>query len=37
MISGDNRVRFKQWLASGEIRLQPLSFPQRELWEASRI
>lgn len=31
----DNRARLKQWLASGEIRLQPLSFPQRELWEAS--
>ncbi|MFN0076002.1 MAG: condensation domain-containing protein [Prosthecobacter sp.] len=34
-MSQDNRARLKQWLASGEIRLQPLSFPQRELWEAS--
>lgn len=34
-MSQDNRARLKQWLASGEIRLQPLSFPQRELWEAA--
>ena len=34
-MSQDNRTRLKQWLASGEIRLQPLSFPQRELWEAT--
>lgn len=33
----DNRARLKQWLASGEIRLQPLSFPQRELWEAAPV
>jgi len=31
----DHRTRLKQWLESGEIRLQPLTFPQRELWEAS--
>lgn len=34
-MSQDNRERLKQWLESGEIRLQPLTFPQRELWEAS--
>src|SRR6202022_879703 len=33
----DNRARLKQWLESGEIRLQPLTFPQRELWEASPV
>lgn len=33
----DSRIRLKQWLASGEIRLQPLSFPQRELWEAAPV
>ena len=31
----DPRTRLKQWLASGEVDLQPLSFPQRELWEAA--
>ncbi len=31
----DNRARLKQWLESGEARLQPLTFPQRELWEAA--
>lgn len=36
-MSQDNRTRLKQWLASGEIRLQPLSFPQRELWEAAAV
>jgi hypothetical protein len=34
-MSQDSRTRLKQWLASGEVRIQPLSFPQRELWEAS--
>ena len=33
----DNRARLKEWLQSGEIRLEPLSFPQRELWEASPV
>ncbi len=33
----DSRTRLKQWLASGEVRLQPLSFPQRELWEAAPL
>jgi Condensation domain len=36
-MSQDNRARLKQWLESGEIRLQPLTFPQRELWEASPV
>ena len=34
-MSQENRARLKQWLESGEARLQPLTFPQRELWEAS--
>ncbi len=33
----DNRSRLKQWLESGEARLQPLTFPQRELWETSPV
>jgi len=33
----DNRSRLKQWLESGEARLQPLAFPQRELWETSPV
>jgi condensation domain-containing protein len=33
----DTRTRLKQWLASGEARLQPLTLPQRELWEASPV
>jgi hypothetical protein len=33
----DNRSRLKQWLESGEARLQPLTYPQRELWEASPV
>src|ERR1700693_3632993 len=36
-MSGDKRARFKQWLESGEARLEPLTFPQRELWEASPV
>lgn len=36
-MSEDNRTRLKQWLASGEIHLQPLSYPQRELWEAAPV
>ncbi|MEA3209602.1 MAG: hypothetical protein QOE70_2659 [Chthoniobacter sp.] len=34
-MSGDKRIRLKQWLESGEARLDPLTFPQRELWERS--
>ena len=33
----DNRARLKQWLESGEIRLHPLTFTQRELWETSPV
>jgi hypothetical protein len=36
-MSQDHRARLKQWLESGEIRLQLLTFPQRELWEASPV
>ena len=35
--SGDKRAALKQWLASGKTSLQPLTFPQRELWEASPV
>jgi hypothetical protein len=31
------RALLKQRLESGEIRLQPLTFPQRELWETSPV
>jgi hypothetical protein len=31
------RAQFKQWLESGEARLQPISLPQRELWENSPV
>jgi hypothetical protein len=31
----DKRAVLKQWLASGQVGLHPLTFPQRELWEAS--
>lgn len=37
MVESDNRSRLRQWLESGEARLQPLSFPQRELWETSPV
>ncbi|MES2735692.1 MAG: condensation domain-containing protein [Verrucomicrobiota bacterium] len=36
-MSLDLRANLKQWLESGEIRLQPLSLPQRELWENSPV
>jgi len=36
-MSQDNRARLKQWLETGEARLQPLTFSQRELWEASPV
>lgn len=36
-MSGDKRALLKQWLASGKASLQPLTFPQRELWEASPV
>jgi hypothetical protein len=31
----DNRARLKKWLESGDARLYPLTFSQRELWETS--
>jgi len=34
-MQGDKQSRLSQWIASGEATLQPLTFPQRELWEAS--
>src|SRR4030095_2368168 len=33
----DQRARLRQWLDSGEAQLHPLTFPQRELWEASPV
>ena len=36
-MSQDNRTRLKQWLESGEARIHPMTFPQRELWEASPV
>ncbi len=36
-MTGDKRAQFKEWLASGKAQLQPLTFPQRELWESSPI
>jgi hypothetical protein len=36
-MSGDKRTLLKQWLANGKASLQPLTFPQRELWEASPV
>jgi hypothetical protein len=37
VMSTDKRALLKQRLESGEIRLQPLTFPQRELWETSPV
>ena len=34
-MSEAKQARFKQWIESGEAQLHPLTFPQRELWEAS--
>jgi Condensation domain len=36
-MSGDKRTLLKEWLASGKAHLQPLTFPQRELWETSPV
>lgn len=36
-MSDDRRTRLKRWLESGEVSLQQLTFPQRELWDASPI
>jgi hypothetical protein len=34
-MSDAKQARLKQWLASGEAQLHPLTFSQRELWETS--
>src|SRR5947209_10507229 len=34
-MSVDKRERFRNWLATGEARLHPLTLSQRELWETS--
>lgn len=31
------RERLEAWLASGKARIQPLTFPQREIWENSPV
>jgi hypothetical protein len=36
-VSEEKRALLKQWLANGKASLQPLTFPQRELWEASPV
>jgi non-ribosomal peptide synthetase component F len=36
-MSSDQRARLKQWIESGEAQLYPLTFPQRELWDASPL
>jgi condensation domain-containing protein len=36
-MSDERRTRLKRWLESGEVNLQPLTLPQRELWETSAI
>ena len=33
----DKRTRLKRWLDSGKASLHPLTFPQRELWDASPV
>lgn len=33
----DSGSRLKEWLTSGQARLQPLTLPQRELWENSPV
>ncbi|MFZ4482657.1 MAG: condensation domain-containing protein [Chthoniobacterales bacterium] len=33
----DVRTRLQEMVASGQVRLQPLTFPQRELWETSFV
>jgi hypothetical protein len=36
-MEADVRNKLKEWLSAGKARLEPLSFPQRELWEASAV
>ena len=33
----ETKAQFKRWLESGEARLQPVTLPQRELWENSPV
>ncbi|MEI7864137.1 MAG: condensation domain-containing protein [Chthoniobacterales bacterium] len=33
----DAQSKLKHWLASGQARLLPLTFPQREVWETSPV
>jgi len=37
MVIEDKRTRLRRWLDSGKAALHPLTFPQRELWEASPV
>lgn len=36
-MANDPKERLKEWLASGQARLQPLTHTQRELWETSPV
>lgn len=36
-MENDVRTRLQEMVASGQVRLQPLTFPQRELWETSAV
>ena len=36
-LSEDKRAALKEWLTSGNVVLQPLTLPQRELWETSPV
>src|SRR6266403_2058542 len=36
-VCGDKRALLRQRLESGEARLHPITFPQRELWETSPV
>ncbi len=36
-VSGDKRALLRQRLESGDARLHPITFPQRELWETSPV
>jgi hypothetical protein len=36
-MAGEAKSRLKEWLDRGEAQLHPLTYPQRELWEASVV
>ncbi len=36
-MADDARARLKEWLATGQAKLVPLTFPQRELWETAPV